>query len=197
MTRYSSVQLDALTEVANIGSGHAATALSSMIGRSVELRVPRARALSVADAVEAVGPLETEVTAVLLGITGAFDALMLLVVVPESATRLCSLLGVEAASEVGRSALGEIGNILGSAYLSAIALMSSLELAPTPPETISDYLGAVLSSVTVASAGGSDAVLMLDSELSVEGVEPEISLPFLLIPKTGGITPLLHALGVE
>ena len=42
---YSDLQLDALRELANIGSGTAATALSSMLGRPVDVSVPSARAL--------------------------------------------------------------------------------------------------------------------------------------------------------
>ena len=37
----NSVQLDTLKEVSNIGMGHAATALSQMIGQTVHLRVPQ------------------------------------------------------------------------------------------------------------------------------------------------------------
>ncbi len=41
MTHYTEMQLDALRELANIGSGTASTALSSMLGRSVDITVPR------------------------------------------------------------------------------------------------------------------------------------------------------------
>ena len=42
MSQYSDLQLDALRELANIGSGKASTALSSMLGRSVDITVPSA-----------------------------------------------------------------------------------------------------------------------------------------------------------
>ena len=35
------IQIDALREVANIGAGHAATALSQMIGETIMISVPR------------------------------------------------------------------------------------------------------------------------------------------------------------
>ena len=54
ITRYDEQQLDALRELASIGSGTAATALAGMLGRSVELAVPRALALPLADALDAV-----------------------------------------------------------------------------------------------------------------------------------------------
>ena len=54
-TQYTDLQLDALRELANIGSGNASTALSSMLGRSVDITVPAARVLPMADAVPAGG----------------------------------------------------------------------------------------------------------------------------------------------
>ena len=50
---YTDVQLDALRELANIGSGNAATALSSMLGREVDVTIPDVVALPLADAVQA------------------------------------------------------------------------------------------------------------------------------------------------
>jgi len=43
--RYTDLQLDALRELANIGSGTAGTALSSLLGSPIELSVPSASAV--------------------------------------------------------------------------------------------------------------------------------------------------------
>ena len=61
---YTDLQLDALRELANIGSGKASTALSMLLGRAVDISVPKARALSFADAVEAAGDYEQEITGI-------------------------------------------------------------------------------------------------------------------------------------
>ena len=50
MTTFSDLQLDALRELANIGSGNAGTALSSMLGKPVDISVPTAAALPLAEA---------------------------------------------------------------------------------------------------------------------------------------------------
>ena len=63
-TQYTELQLDALRELANIGSGTASTALSAMLGRSVDISVPKAQALPFAEAVEAAGPAEQDITAI-------------------------------------------------------------------------------------------------------------------------------------
>ena len=64
--RYTDMQLDALRELANIASGTAATSLSQMLGRDVDLNVPKAFALPLADAVDATGDPGRMVTGVAL-----------------------------------------------------------------------------------------------------------------------------------
>ena len=75
MTRYTDLQLDALRELANIGSGTASTALSSMLGRSVDISVPSAFVLPMAEAVGTIGDPEAETTGVVLGVVGDMPAL--------------------------------------------------------------------------------------------------------------------------
>ena len=136
METYSDMQLDALRELANIGSGTAATALSSLLGRPIDVSVPNALALPLADAVDAAGPADAEVTAVVLPIFGDLDAVVLMLFHPQDAAQICGLLGVEADTEVGVSALGEVGNILGSSYVGALGMMTGLALEPRPPQTV-------------------------------------------------------------
>ena len=147
------LQLDALREMSNIGSGNAATALASMLGQSVDLHVPTALALELADAVDAVGNPEDTVSAVIIGVFGDLDATVLLLFDPESANTLCSLLGVEGDPEMALSALGEIGNILGSSYVQAMGTMTSLHMEPHPPVAMSDMLGAIVASVLAVDGG--------------------------------------------
>jgi chemotaxis protein CheC len=192
--RYTDMQLDALRELANIASGTAATALSQMLGREVELNVPSARALPLADAVEAAGAPDETVCGIVLPLEGDIDALVLMLIPVDSAQTLCRLLGVEAGSEVGDSALSEIGNILGTSYLNALAAMTGLALAPCPPHLTNDLLGAIVASVLAATAGDAEMALVLDSELDVAG-DP-CSISFLLLPTAGGAVDLLTPLGL-
>jgi chemotaxis protein CheC len=193
---FTDLQLDALRELANIGSGTASTALSSMLGRPVDISVPVVQALPFAEAVEAVGPVEQDVAAVLLGIHGDLTGAVLLVVGLEDAGTLCGMLGVELDSEWGLSALGEIGNIVGASYLGALGTMTGLAMEPTPPSPVIDMLGAVVSTALTAhpTDGESDFALVLDTDLQVEGDDCGIS--FLLLPTAGGVHDMLARLGL-
>jgi len=194
-TQYTELQLDALRELANIGSGTASTALSSMLGRSVDISVPNAKALPFAEAVEAAGPAEQDITAIVLGITGEMQGTVLLLVPPADADAMCRMLGVEPDDEFALSALGEIGNIVGTSYINALAGMTGMDIEPTPPSTTTDMLGALVASVLAGAAATGDVALMLDSNLLVEGEDCSIS--FLLVPDQGGVDVLLSRLGLS
>lgn len=191
--RYTELQLDALRELANIASGNAATALSQMLGREVDLNVPRVLALALADAVDACGRPDDATTGVVIPLDGDIEGVVLLLIEPEGADALCRLLGVEAGSEIGESALREIGNILGTSCLNALASMTGLHLEPCPPHLTTDMLGAIVSSLAL-SQSASELVLVLDSELAVAG-EP-CSISFVLLPTDGSVSGLLAPLGL-
>jgi chemotaxis protein CheC len=193
-TQFSDLQLDALRELANIGSGTASTALSTMLGRAVDISVPSARALPFAAAVDLAGPAERVVTGVVIGVAGEMEATVLLLLGERDAATLCGLLGVDPAGELADSAVGEIGNIVGASYINALAAMTGLEMEPEPPQSATDMLGAIVASVLAGRASGDDIALVLDSDLQVEG--EDCSLSFLLVPSRGGVQELLTRLGL-
>jgi chemotaxis protein CheC len=189
------MQLDALRELANIGSGTASTALSGMLGRAVDMAVPKAQALPFAEAVDTVGPAEQEMTGIVLGIVGEMSGTVLLLVPPADADALCRMLGVEPDDAFALSALGEIGNIVGTSYINALASMTGMDIEPTPPATATDMLGALVATVLAGQAHASDVALVLDSNLLVEGEDCAVS--FLLVPDQGGVQTLLSRLGLS
>ena len=195
MSHYTELQLDALRELANVGSGNASTALSGMLGRSVDISVPKAQALPFAEAVAAAGPAEQDVTGIVLGIVGEMNGTVLLLVPPADADKICRMLGVEPDDEYALSALGEIGNIVGTSYINALAAMTGMDIEPTPPTTATDMLGALVASVLAGQAHAGDIALMLDSNLVVEGEDCSIS--FFLVPDQGGVDELLSRLGLS
>jgi chemotaxis protein CheC len=194
LTQYTDLQLDALRELANIGSGTASTALSSMLGRPVDITVPNTYVLPMADAVGAMGDPEAEATGVVLGVVGDMAASVLLLLEPNDAKQMCSLLGVEAGTEIGESALMEIGNIVGTSYINALQSMTGMAIEPTPPAIATDMLAAIVETVLAERAAAGDVALLLDSQLVVEGSDASIS--FLLVPDAGGVDQLLARLGL-
>ncbi len=194
MTTFTETQLDDLRELANIGAGTAATALSQMLAHEIRLSVPRALALPLADAVAAAGPPDQIVNGVVIPIESDLHAVVLLLIGLDDAQTLCGMLGVEAGTEIGDSALAEIGNVLGASYMDALAGMTGLSMDLCPPQLVTDMLASIVASLLAATAGYSDTALMLDTALDLAS-EP-CALSFLLIPLAGSMLSLLEPLGL-
>jgi chemotaxis protein CheC len=99
-------------------------------------------------------------------------------------------------TEVERSALREIGNILGAAYLNAVSHLLGLSLLPSIPGLSIDLAGAVTDVLLGDPAPHSDTALVLASQVlePQTGVRAEIfflpdaaSLP--LLGRRGGTAP--------
>src|SRR5205085_8986000 len=106
-----------------------------MVGRSVGIPVPKALVLPFAEGVDVAGPAESEVTGIVLGVVGDLTGTVLLLVPPEDAETMCRMLGLEPGDEYALSALGEIGNVVGTSYINALSAMTGMEMEPTPPAT--------------------------------------------------------------
>jgi chemotaxis protein CheC len=194
MTTFTDLQLDALRELANIGSGNAGTALAQMLDKTVEISVPNAAVLPLAEAVAIAGEPDELRHGVVVGVVGDLDAAVVLLFSAADARTLCGIYGIDPRTPDGRSMLGEVGNILGSNYINVLAEMAGIRLAPTPPQVVEDMLGAILQSVLLGRDEDVEAALVLDSALSVEG--EQCSLSVLLLPTEGGIRQLLERLGL-
>jgi chemotaxis protein CheC len=193
-TNYTEIELDALRELANIGAGTAATSLSGLLGMPIDVAVPSASAMPLADAIDATGPADLVVTGVAIELAGDLEGAAVMLFPEEDARTLCGLLGLETDSELAASALGEVVNILCASYLGALGSMTGMQFELGPPQCVDDMLGAIMGSILAMSAGASDTALMLDSALVIEG--HECSLSFLLVPTADGVDGLLGQLGL-
>jgi chemotaxis protein CheC len=194
LERYTELQLDALRELANVGSGTASTVLSTLVGRTVDVSLPKARVLPFAEAVQAAGSPTEPVTAVTLPLDGDFQALVMMLLSWADERVICKLLGVDAGTAVGRSAVGEVGNLLGSSYVTSLCELTGMNVEPGPPRTDSDMLGAIVASALAAGAAGGDTALLVNSDLIV--AKGSCSLSVILVPSERGVHGLLERLGV-
>jgi chemotaxis protein CheC len=191
---YTNVQLDALRELSNVASGTAATALSQMLGREVDLSVPLVQSLPLLDAIQESAEEDT-LSGVAIPVEGDFDAILLMLIPPGHGETLCRLLGVEPGSEFADSALREIGNIMGASYLGALGNMTGLSLFPAPPQLGRAGLGGIVSRALAERNESAEDVLMLDSELEISD-DDICTLTFLLLPSTHSACELLAPLGL-
>lgn len=199
LSRLTAVQLDALREVANIGAGHAATALSQMTGEPIMISVPRLTIATIDEVPNQIAAPEEPVAAVLMRMEGDLTGLTLLVFPQPIALRIAALMmrrPVSALGAIEESAIKEAGNILSAAYLNALADFLGMTLLPSPPSLAVDMSDAVFSSTYVESAQGASQVMCVESEFQLREGAEKLRGFFLLLPDAVSLRRILTTIHV-
>ncbi|MBL8997432.1 MAG: chemotaxis protein CheC [Gemmatimonadetes bacterium] len=195
----NAAQLDALREVANIGAGHAATALSQMTEQQIMISVPELTIAALDAVPNQISAPEEPVAAVLMRMEGDLTGLTLLVFPQPIAMRVASLMmrrPVTAMGAIEESAIKEAGNILSAAYLNALADFMQMTLLPSPPSLAIDMSDAIFTSTYVASSQGAAYVVCVESEFHLQEASERLRGFFLLLPDPPSLRAILKAVNV-
>lgn len=192
------VKLDFLKELANIGTGHATTALSQMLsGRLFQLVVPEAQMLPFSEAAVFIGGPEQVVVGIFVVVSGDVKGHMAFLIPLDSALVLVRLLTGDESGEINEmahSALQELGNIMITSYLNALSKMTHLLMAPSVPGVAIDMAGAVWESV-LAGAEVKNEVTVIRTEFFADGEAIEGNIIFL--PDDEDFKKIARLLGLE
>ncbi|MBS5164785.1 MAG: chemotaxis protein CheC [Butyricicoccus sp.] len=192
--------LDTLREVGSIGAGNAATALSSLLGSRVDMSLPSVRVMEFNEAVEQIGGFEAIVSGVLVKLGGEINGIMLciqqvdFVNVITSSMLNRSVEDFDDLDEMGTSALIEVGNIMISSYMRAIADLSGIRLTMSVPSQSVNMLGGILTVPMAAFGNQSNHVLMVGGQFKCD--DKEVHNDLLLFPDINSLNYILHKLGV-
>ncbi len=196
----SPLQLDALKEIANIGAGHAATALSQLVHKKILIRSPRLGLLPVDEASQMLEDPEALVIGIYLVVRGDLSANVVLIFPHDDALALASMLlgkqpqSHEFPSPLDESALKEVGSIVTCAYLNALSQLIHISLIPSVPGLASDMSGAVIDRVLIELGQMEDYVLIIETELI--DVSQKVMGYFMFLPHPSSIETILKAVGV-
>ncbi|GLC87378.1 chemotaxis protein CheC [Lysinibacillus piscis] len=205
--KITSLHLDVLKEIGNIGAAHAATALSSLLGKKIDMRVPKVEMVSFNDMMELAGGAENVVVGIYLRIEGDAEGSMFFILPIEQANRFIqNLIHDETfnftdrpVSELGLSAMQEMGNILSGSYLSALSDFTNLKIYPTVPGLSVDMFGAIISIGLIELSHVSDNVIVINTSIFEDGIEDcqEVRGHFFLLPDPESFDAIFKALGVS
>lgn len=197
----SDVEFDVLKEISNIGTGNAATAISTMLGGRVGIKVPVIRFLEFSELSEVIGGAENEVLGILVTLKEDIDGMMMFVMDKHSATIVVNHLLMNEneeetleCDEMVKSALAEFGNIVAGSYLSAIAKLTGLVCSPSVPALAHDMAGAVLSVPAIEFGKVSDKVLLIQSVFEYNNKKAEGF--FILLPSLKAFNTIFEKLGL-
>jgi len=196
----SPLQLDALKEVANIGAGHAATALSQLVHRKIMIKTPRLGLLPVNEASRMLEDPQALVVGIYLVVRGDLSANVVLLFPHDDALALAGMLlgersqAHEFPSPLDESALKEVGSIVTCAYLNALSQLIHISLTPSVPGLASDMAGAVIDRIIIELGQMEDYVLIIETELT-DALQKVMGY-FMFLPHPSSIETILKAVGV-
>ena len=180
----SSLEIDTLREIGSIGTGNAATALSQMMNRPVRITLPEVRIMEYNEAIEWIGGPE-EVTA---GILVKMSGVVLSTMLGESIDSYENL------TELERSAMIEIGNIMISTFINAMSGLADLNIKLTVPAFAVDMQGAILTVPMAEYGGMSNYLMAIGGNFVCDG--KEVPCHLLPSPDLRSLDFLLRKLGV-
>lgn len=201
MEQLNATHFDILKELGNIGQGNAASSLSNMLGKPIDIAVPDVRLLDFGETVEFLGGPENIAIGMLIGLSGDINGMMLYVLQKSFANNMLqAVMGKQVEEltdldEMDFSFVQEIGNILAGSYINAIASLTGLTIDISVPSISVDMVGAILSVPAVEFAKVSDKVLFIDDSFLI--ADGEIKSNMILVPELESLSVLFSKLGVD
>ncbi|MFX0003324.1 MAG: chemotaxis protein CheC [Candidatus Hodarchaeota archaeon] len=200
-------QLDMLKEMGNIGSGHAITALSELLNKTVEVSLTSADIHSFWKVSEVFNNHNIEVLVIYSEIQVNSDLSIIQIFPKETLINLINILNdsekknidlintINDLDDFSHSIVTEIGNILSGHYASALADLLSIKLIPNVPKVAIDNLDAILNSIIAKYSHTIDYLLLINTKLMVSDMR--INGTICLIPSIKILKNLFEIMNIK
>lgn len=197
ISEMSDQYFDVLKEIGNIGAGNATTALSQILNTRVDMKVPQVKLMEFKEVGTTMGGEDQIVVGIYLVVNGDISGSIMFMQKESSARSMVSvLMGMEVTdtsfTDMERSALKEIGNIIAGAYLNSLSTLTNLTIYPSVPELCIDMAGAILQVPAIEFGAVGDKMLLIET---VFDDEKDLSGYFILVPDEPSYNKILTALG--
>ncbi len=167
----------------------------------VNMSLPKVEILDFNEALVNVGDPEEVVAAILVEMSGELSGIMLFILTKEFSDEiLFRMLGKTEADffeldEIDSSVLMEIGNIVISSYITAMASLVNMSVELSVPQLAVNMLGGIMSVPIAMMGQHSDRIMMITGEFKIDG--KALNSNMLLLPDVESLNVLMKKLGVE
>src|SRR5690625_1639594 len=200
----SHIHIDALREIGNIGAGNAATSMSTLINKRIEMDVPSVNIVTFDEMMDIVGGPEELIVAMFFRICGDAPGTVYLMLSIEEAESLISHISddislnlrSEQPDELALSALKEVGNIITGSYLSALSDFININMQSSVPYLSIDMAGAILTVGLIELSQVTDYAIVINTEINEETANNGVHGHFFLLPDPESFTKIFSALGI-
>ncbi len=168
------------------GISNSLSGLSEMVGQELKVTSLDLKRYPAKDCAMLLGGPENLVVGIYLTIDGDATGHLMLIHDPKIAFQLIDLQldlppgSTHELEEMGRSVLGEMGNITGSFFLNALADASGLNLMPSPPAVMIDMAGAILGIALTKIMQEQDDVLVIRATFGADS--QQFDGTFMVLP---------------
>ena len=200
------MHLDVLKEVGNIGAAHAATSLSQLLDRKIDMYVPNVELVSFDEMFDLAGGAETVVAGIFLRIEGDLVGQHVFRSSFGFANHFIKrLIGDETFDftstdipEMAYPRCRNLGNILSGSYLSALSDFTGLKIYPTVPSLSVDMVGAIVSFGLIEVSHHSDEVIVIDTQIRRKAWTAcrTLTVIFSCLPDPSSYMTIFRSLGV-
>lgn len=193
--------LDVLTEIGNIGSGNAATALATLLDTVVDIEVPRVKLIDFSEASEYMGGDDTLAVGMSFDLDGDVKGMMLQVMQVDFVHKLINtfypreLDTLNDIAEMDMSVLREASNITCAAYVNSLASLTDFFINITPPHDHVDTIAHILRLPADSLSSVGQQALFIDEKLIVQGTEVKSSM--ILVLEVDSFTALFERLRIK
>ena len=199
--KLNELQLDVMREIGNIGAGNACTALSVLLGTTIDMSVPRVQLLGYESTTEHLGGGDNMVIGLKIEINGDLDGMMVHVVERRFAQRIINTFyakeidNIENLDEMDSSVLNEMANITSGAYANSIATLTGLFVNIGTPAQVPGKVSDIMNLPLTAFVKPGDHVLVVDEEFTID--DEHISSNMILALESDSLAKLFARLGVQ
>jgi chemotaxis protein CheC len=192
-----SVDLGILQEIGNIGAGHAATSLSTVLQQEVSIDLPRVCSVPTHLVTKFYNRGDAPTAAILMQLTREYECDILLMFDLAEAKNIAALMTMcpsveELDALMEESAIQELANIVIGSFLTAISDFTGVQLIPTPPLRVVDSFNAIIDNMLINQSLSSDKALVFDACFKRQGTDaksiliifPSPSLKSILLEKS-------------
>jgi chemotaxis protein CheC len=173
-------------EILKKGVNNAVIGLSQMVGKEIKIASLNLKEVLVREVPQLFGGSQEMMVGVYLSICGHSNGHMIAIYEPQTAFDLVDMLlgqppgSTKILTDLEQSALGEVGNVMGSFFLNHLANTTGVALQPSPPAVLIDMAGAILEVATVSALEQSEHTYVI--ETIFETSDRQVAGTFLVMP---------------
>lgn len=198
---FNALQLDVMREIGNIGAGNACTALSVLMGTTIDMSVPSVHLIGYESTAEYFGGEDKVVLGLKVDITDDLKGMMVHVVQKRFAERIINTFyaknieDITALDDMDSSVLNEMANITSGAYANSLATLTGFFVnIGTPSQTAGKVSDVMMIPINEFVKPG-ESLLVVDEIFTIE--DEKISSNMVLALDKDSMDKLFGKLGVQ